>query len=232
MAATDATAPDGCSAGTRYLRAELEVLRAAPSEEVQARVWDRVYAALAAADFSGEYDGLFGAENPTNRKGRKAAGGGFVGGGWKKPKAPAAAQFLEWCMEERRFWGFHEHCVENSIGVPQMIAELFDQDGTVEYDDDSDDDYDGILKPAFVVDGDLDFESGEPLDSFEYLQRVRWEASQIQRVKVAKIDLSIVRNEQTPYMPEISDIPKCSPDLCASKHWEDTLLLIFLRQGL
>lgn len=55
----------------------------------------------------------------------------------------------------------------------------------------------------------------------------RWEANQIPRVKVAKIDLNTARNEQTPYMPEIPDIAKCSPDLCASKPWEDTFITYF-----
>ncbi|KAG8089608.1 hypothetical protein GUJ93_ZPchr0011g27048 [Zizania palustris] len=232
MAASDDTAPDGCSVGTRYARAELEALRAAPSEEAQAQVWAGVYAALATAGFSGEYDGLFDADDPTNRKGRRgkrAAGGGSVGGGWKKPEA--AAQLLE--TDEIGAWRngdfgvCHDHCVESSNVVPHLIEEPFDQDGDVEYDDDSDDDYDGILKPAFAVDGDPDFELAEPLDGFEYLRRVRWEARQIPRVKVAKIDLSTARNEQTPYMPVIPDIPKCSPDLCASKQWEDAFITYF-----
>ena len=54
-------------------------------------------------------------------------------------------------------------------------GETFDQCEGVDYDeDDSDDDYDGILKPAFAVDGEPDFESGDPLDGFEYLRRVRY----------------------------------------------------------
>jgi len=46
-------------------------------------------------------------------------------------------------------------------------------------------------------------------------------------VKVAKVDLSAARKEQTPYMPEIPDIPKYSPDLRASKQWEDAFLTHF-----
>jgi gem associated protein 2 len=55
----------------------------------------------------------------------------------------------------------------------------------------------------------------------------RWEANQIPRVKVAKIYSSAARNEQTPYMPEIPDIPKCLPDLRASKQWEDRFIVDF-----
>uniref|UniRef100_A0A0D9XRI6 Gem-associated protein 2 n=1 Tax=Leersia perrieri TaxID=77586 RepID=A0A0D9XRI6_9ORYZ len=213
---------------TRYPRGELEALRAAPSEEAQARVWAEVSAALAAAGFSGEYDGLMAAEDPSSRKagrkGKRAAGGGIAGGGWKRPDA-AATQFFE--TEEISGWrnGDLGVCVDEPSGVLQAIGEPFDQ-GEYE-EDDSDDDYGGILKPAFAVDGEPDFESGEPLDGFEYLRRVRWEANQIPRVKVAKIDLSMARNEQTPYMPEIPDISKCSTDLCASKHWEDIFITYF-----
>jgi gem associated protein 2 len=40
--------------------------------------------------------------------------------------------------------------------------------------DDNDDDYEGILKPAFAVEGDPNFESDELLDGFEYLRCVRY----------------------------------------------------------
>lgn len=72
----------------------------------------------------------------------------------------------------------HEHCFEaasHNHGTACGVAEEpFDQGEDVEQEDGSDDDYDGILKPAFAVDGDPDFESGEPLDGFEYLRRVRY----------------------------------------------------------
>lgn len=72
----------------------------------------------------------------------------------------------------------HEHCFEaashNHVAACGLVEEPFDQGEAVEYEDDSDDDYDGILKPAFAVDGDPDFKSGEPLDGFEYLRRVRY----------------------------------------------------------
>ncbi|XP_006663367.1 gem-associated protein 2-like [Oryza brachyantha] len=214
---------------TRYTRGELEALRAAPSEEAQARVWAGVCAALAAAGFSGEYDALADAEGASTRKaGRK--GKKATGGGWRQHDA--AAPLLE--TDEIGGWRSgdsglrYEQYGDEPRSVLQGIEEPFDQGGNMEYEDnDSDDDYDGILKPAFAVDGEPDFESGDPVDGFEYLRRVRWEANQIPRVKVAKIDLSTPRNEQTTYMPEIPDIPKCSPDLSASKHWEDTFITYF-----
>lgn len=41
-------------------------------------------------------------------------------------------------------------------------------------DTDSDEEYDGILKPAFHVDGEPNFDSGPPEDGMEYLRRVRY----------------------------------------------------------
>ena len=79
-----------------YARPELEALRGAPSEEAQVRLWANVRAALAAAGFSGEYDGLLVAEDeePRSRrgsKGRKAAGVGGAGAGRKWGEETAAA---------------------------------------------------------------------------------------------------------------------------------------------
>ena len=69
----------------------------------------------------------------------------------------------------------HEHCLEAGARGPVVAYGVVEEQGEdVEYEDDSDDDYEGILKPAFAVDGDPDFESGEPLDGFEYLRRVRY----------------------------------------------------------
>ncbi|KAL6662167.1 hypothetical protein ACP70R_000026 [Stipagrostis hirtigluma subsp. patula] len=226
-----AEAPDGAARSRTYGRSELEALRGAPSEDAQARLWAEVYAALAAAGFSAEYDGLLAADEPKNRRGnmgKKTAGGG--GRKWAE-EAAAAPRFLE--IGESRNGDFgvrREHrqeALHDCGGDYDAFGEPVGQGEDVEYEDDSDDDYDGILKPAFAVDGDPDFESGEPLDGFEYLRRVRWEANQIPRVKVAKIDLSTARKAQTPYMPEIPDIPKCSPDLRASKEWEDAFIMQF-----
>nr|CAB3489737.1 unnamed protein product [Digitaria exilis] len=239
MAASAAGHEGSGRRSTAYARAELESLRGAPSEEAQARLWGEVRAALAAAGFSHEYDGLLAAdEEPRSRrgnKGRKAAGGGGAGVGRKWDEEVAAPRFSG--VPEIGAWRngdlgvSHEHCFEaashNHVAACGLVEEPFDQGEAVEYEDDSDDDYDGILKPAFAVDGDPDFESGEPLDGFEYLRRVRWEAKQIPRVKVAKVDLSAARKEQTPYMPEIPDIPKCSTDLRASKQWEDAFITQF-----
>lgn len=41
-------------------------------------------------------------------------------------------------------------------------------------DDDSDEDYASIQRPAFVVEGEPNFDSGSPEDGLEYLRRVRY----------------------------------------------------------
>ena len=41
-------------------------------------------------------------------------------------------------------------------------------------EDDSDDDYNSIQRPAFLVIGEPDFDSGPPQDGLEYLRRVRY----------------------------------------------------------
>jgi survival of motor neuron protein-interacting protein 1 len=61
----------------RYTREELEALRGAPSSEAQALRWGEALAALAAAGFSGDYDGLLApTDEPASRRGRRASGGG------------------------------------------------------------------------------------------------------------------------------------------------------------
>ncbi|KAK1289182.1 hypothetical protein QJS10_CPB18g00439 [Acorus calamus] len=100
-------------------------------------------------------------------------------------------------------------------------------------DADSDDEYHSIQKPAFHVEGEPDFESGPPQDGLEYLRRVRWEAAQIPKVNVAKVDLNECSNKQTPYMPVIPEITKCPDHLLPSKSWVDAFLADFteLRQA-
>ncbi|KAL3506707.1 hypothetical protein ACH5RR_032089 [Cinchona calisaya] len=94
-------------------------------------------------------------------------------------------------------------------------------------EDDSDEDYISIHKPAFFVTGEPDFDSGPPEDGLEYLRRVRWEAAQIPKVKVAKIDRSKLNKEQTIYMPQIPDVAKCREHLMPLKEWEDAFLADF-----
>jgi len=60
----------------------------------------------------------------------------------------------------------------------------------------------------------------------------RWEAAQIPKVKVVRLNSSKLTTEQTAYMPSIPEIPKCPPNLLPSKDWESAFLADFseLRQ--
>ncbi|CAK7327512.1 unnamed protein product [Dovyalis caffra] len=94
-------------------------------------------------------------------------------------------------------------------------------------EDDSDNDYASIQRPAFVVEGEPDFDSGPSEDGLEFLRHVRWEAAHIPKVKVAKLDRSRIYKEQTVYMPQIPDIAKRPEYLLLSKQWEDAFLADF-----
>ncbi|XP_075523689.1 uncharacterized protein LOC142556222 isoform X1 [Primulina tabacum] len=97
----------------------------------------------------------------------------------------------------------------------------------------SDEDYSSIQKPAFLVTGEPDFDSGPPQDGLEYLRRVRWEASQIPDVAIANIEKSELGKEQTIYMPQIPEIMDCPENFLPLKQWEDCFLAYFseLRLG-
>ncbi|CAH2058353.1 unnamed protein product [Thlaspi arvense] len=114
------------------------------------------------------------------------------------------------------------------LGTKEGIDELTLEEEEEEYTEDNDD-YNSILRPAFAVDGEPDFESGPPEDGFEYLRRVRWEAKRVPNVTVAEIDGSkYIKKEQSVYMPQIPEIPKCPEHLLPVKEWEDSLLSDFL----
>ena len=56
----------------------------------------------------------------------------------------------------------------------------------------------------------------------------RWEAKRVPNVKVAKIDGNkYMTKEQSVYMPQIPEIPKCPDHLLPLKEWEDSLLSDF-----
>lgn len=93
--------------------------------------------------------------------------------------------------------------------------------------EESSDEYESIQRPAFLVEGEPDFESGPPEDGLEYLRRVRWEAAHIPKVKVAKIDNSKLKQEQSVYMPKIPKIEECPPHLAPWRQWEDEFLADF-----
>ncbi|XP_030509644.2 uncharacterized protein LOC115724493 [Cannabis sativa] len=97
-------------------------------------------------------------------------------------------------------------------------------EGDYSEDDDSDEDYASIQRPAFAVQGEPNFDSGPPEDGLEYLRRVRWEAARIPKIRVAKLDRSKLNKEQSEYMPKIPEIAKCPEQLLPMKQWEDSFL--------
>nr|XP_010930173.1 uncharacterized protein LOC105051424 [Elaeis guineensis]XP_029122397.1 uncharacterized protein LOC105051424 [Elaeis guineensis] len=181
----------------RYSRSEMEALRFVGTEE-QRQKWKEVYQKLGSV-VAQEYDGLW-ASNPQKKK----------HGGKKKEKE----------TDHGNTYVGSENCT--------IVEDLCDEyENTIDEDDSSSDEYESIQRPAFVVEGEPDFDSGPPLDGLEYLRRVRWEAAQIPKVKVAKLNLSKVSSEQTPYMPKIPEIAKCPVNLLPSKDWENAFLANF-----
>ncbi|KAL9431690.1 hypothetical protein AB3S75_026815 [Citrus x aurantiifolia] len=113
-------------------------------------------------------------------------------------------------------------CSHNTDGEARMVLE-----GEWSEDYDSDEDYASIQRPAFLVEGEPNFDSGPPEDGLEYLRRVRWEAARIPKVKVAKSKGQKLIKEQTVYMPQIPDIAPCPEHLLPLKQWEDQFLADF-----
>ncbi|XP_026420070.1 uncharacterized protein LOC113316051 isoform X1 [Papaver somniferum] len=140
------------------------------------------------------------------------------------------SQIMELNMEECSLAEEYSQIMDNTV----VVCDDHDDGSTYYENEESDDEYDSIKRPAFYVEGDPDFDSGPPEDGLEYLRRVRYEAAQIPNVKVVKVDKSKLDKEQTKYMPEIPDIAKCPPHLQPSKEWEDAFLADFseLRQAL
>ncbi|CAI9115008.1 OLC1v1015840C1 [Oldenlandia corymbosa var. corymbosa] len=68
------------------------------------------------------------------------------------------------------------------------------------------------------------FNSGPLEDGLEYLRSVRYGATQVPQVKVAKVDKSRFNKVQTNYMPQIPDFAKCSEKLMPLKKWDDVFL--------
>ncbi|XP_058094065.1 uncharacterized protein LOC131240065 [Magnolia sinica] len=210
-----------------YLRSELEALRYVKIEEQQSR-WNEIYLGLGPV-VSREFDQISLAnQNQSHKNAGKRQSLG------KKKEAAKVLdevhfQSMEMISEEVNSFDFASgDFVDVSEESRTFVEEACDED------ENSDDEYDNIQRPAFLVEGEPDFESGPPQDGLEYLRRVRWEAAKIPKVKVAKLDKGKLNREQTAYMPNIPDIAKCPEQLMPSKQWEDAFLADFseLRQAL
>lgn len=124
--------------------------------------------------------------------------------------------------EEENMNTIESACSHSTGSEPCMVLQ-----GECGEDYDSDEDYASIQRPAFLVEGEPNFDSGPPEDGLEYLRRVRWEAAHIPKVKVAKCGRQKYRSEQTVYMPQIPDIAPCPECLLPLKEWEDLFLADF-----
>ncbi|KAG2726085.1 hypothetical protein I3843_01G093600 [Carya illinoinensis] len=211
-----------------YSRKEMEALRFANIVE-QRNIWKEIYNMLGAA-VSREYDDLAGSKNQKHIHLNLDPRPRFA----KKEEAPAILR--EACAEnvDCGLISMENNETESLFPVdPVCCPNVGDGDGYTgleeenSEDDDSDEDFASIQKPAFSVEGEPNFESGPPEDGLEYLRRVRWEAAQIPKVKVAKFDGSKFNKEQSVYMPQIPDIAQCPEYLLPLKQWEDSFLADF-----
>ncbi|KAF9679118.1 hypothetical protein SADUNF_Sadunf07G0106800 [Salix dunnii] len=222
----DGCATDGDQTKRKYSRVEMEVLRYAYIVE-QRKLWRDVYTGLGDDVVEG-YKDLASSKhrknvclnfNPREPFGRK--GPGILG--------EESSENVDDGLENMDGDGvqivdlLNPACISSieGEGAATLLVEEYGEE------DDSDDDYASIQRPAFTVEGEPDFDSGPPEDGLEYLRRVRWEAARIPKVKVAELDRSRVKKEQTVYMPQIPDIAKCPDYLLPSRQWEDAFLADF-----
>ncbi|XVF29278.1 hypothetical protein REPUB_Repub15cG0107200 [Reevesia pubescens] len=210
-----------------YSIKELESLRFAKVVE-QRNFWRDVYNSLG-TDVIGEYEDLGSWKHQKNinlstdtrhRFGRKAESPVI----WSEDFSESVDN------ETENIYPLDLNCTHD-VGVEDAFIDV--EEECIE-DEDSDEDYTSILRPAFIVKGEPDFDSGPPEDGLEYLRRVRWEAAQIPKVNIAKSDRIKLSKEQSVYMPQIPEIAKCPEHLLPLKQWEEAFLADFseLRQAL
>lgn len=80
---------------------------------------------------------------------------------------------------------------------------------------------------AFKIDGELGPDAGPPMDGFDYLRRVRWEAKRVPKVVKSNIDPRQYDSRQTTFLTPPPDIAECPEALRPSPEWESTFLLNF-----
>ncbi|XP_061992654.1 uncharacterized protein LOC133710566 [Rosa rugosa] len=203
-----------------YSRMELEAMRFVNLAE-QRKLWEHVYNGLGPV-VAREYDDLAVSKHQKNIQfnsdHRKRYG--------KMDQAPGI-------LGESLGNSVNNETQDVSLLDPVCSYNVTNEDGypfpekECSEDDDSDEEYASIQRPAFLVEGEPNFDSGSPEDGFEYLRRVRWEAAQIPKVRVAKVDRSKFNREQSDYMPKIPEIAKCPEQLLSLKQWEEAFLADF-----
>ncbi|CAA0839376.1 spliceosome protein-related [Striga hermonthica] len=212
--------------GHWYSRKEMEVLRFQGVEEQKKR-WVEVYCGLGPL-VQQEYDGLVKSEKTRQEDSFPSFDFDFD----PRSQFQKSADLSEGCRQvldnpsEDLITSDPSSClpISDEIGCSALEGEFSE-------DDESDDDYSSIQRPAFLVTGEPDFDSGPPQDGLEYLRRVRWEADRIPKVKVVKVNNK--NKEQSVYMPQIPDIMECPENILPLKQWENSFLADFseLRQA-
>ncbi|XP_028759521.1 uncharacterized protein LOC114718398 isoform X2 [Neltuma alba] len=225
--AEEARSPSGDrkeGAKRKYTRKEIEAVRFV-NMAAQRMLWKAIYGGL---DFAvaNEYDNLVSSEHQKNIRLNHDSQQCLR----KKKEAPAIPMCSENMDNELPQINSNENVNPMDPSCSNNLGE--ENRGTVSEvecyeDEDSDSDYDSIQKPAFLVDGEPNFDLGPPDDGWEYLRRVRWEAAQIPKVTIAKLDRSKLDKEQSAYMPKIPDMAKCPEHLLPSKQWENAFLTEF-----
>ncbi|KAK2665027.1 hypothetical protein Ddye_003601 [Dipteronia dyeriana] len=213
-----------------YSRQEMEALRFVNIIE-QRKLWRAIYTGLGLAE-SNEYDELANSKqkntllnfDPRKRFPRKLESLGILREGCSL-KADNEFEYIEG-YEVENVNTENSTCSHSTKVEDSVLKENCSED----YDTDKD--YASIQRPAFLVEGEPDFDSGPPEDGLEYLRRVRWEAAHIPKVKVAKLGGNKFIKEQSVYMPRIPNITPCPEHLLPLKQWEDSFLADFseLRQ--
>ncbi|KAG8369531.1 hypothetical protein BUALT_Bualt14G0023200 [Buddleja alternifolia] len=206
--------------GLQYSRKEMEALRF-EELEYQKRKWVEVYCGLSPI-VAQEYDGLL---DDTDRVHQKHNNNVPSIDFDPRPQFRKSPNLGEDCFQfadsraENVNTSNPAYCLPDGEEIGCSIVE--EECGQ---DDDTDEDYSSIQRPAFLVTGEPDFDSGPPQDGLEYLRRVRWETARIPKVTVAKVNKM---KEQSLYMPQIPGIMKCPDNLLPLKQWEDSFLADF-----
>ncbi|KAJ8755330.1 hypothetical protein K2173_019128 [Erythroxylum novogranatense] len=218
----NASVVNGNQTKKMYSRKEMQALRFVNIVE-QRKLWGEIYSGLGQA-VSKEYDDLAVSKYDKNHRVNFDPHHRFG----KKEHAPDFLRADCSVNEDDKIRNMKEHEVENIYPLDSDSYSVGGEDGLEEYsEEDSDEYYESIQRPAFHVEGEPNFDSGTPEDGLEYLRRVRWEAAHIPKVTVAKLDENNIRKEQTVYMPQIPDIAPTPQHLMPSKEWEDAFLTDF-----
>ncbi|KAI3407345.1 uncharacterized protein J3R85_021080, partial [Psidium guajava] len=219
----DACQTEGDGTKRRYSREEMEALRSVNVSE-QRKFWREIYNGLGSV--AREYANLASSKHRAQstlsyhcqrQSLGRAQDPGILGEGCKEQVVIVLENTED---SETNYMNLDPACGQNISCEDVDIIE----EGGEEDSDDSAEYFATIQRPAFLVEGEPNFDAGPPEDGLEFLRRVRWEAAQIPNVKVAKLDQSKLHKEQSTYMPVIPEIAKCPEHLIPLKQWEDAFL--------